>query len=260
MSKDSRIVTQSSKVSKMLLEQKHWRILGNVSWVFPLQIAEVNMKTVVRSQMDVLMKMILMILQRLEVKQPSEISELLAVETIFVEHMLELMMHNKMVEKIDTSYQLTPSGLEHLKQGTFAHDPMDEQVELAYSPYHNEVLNRDHDQSILEEEEYVPDYTFEKDVNLVDITEIEDSKIRQMIEETGYEFIVEKGQKLIDEILSIEMKESLRAVCLEFHLHDRTEDTVFIRVWNTWTGQFDKQFEDELNQKKASKLRDMYKM
>lgn len=260
MSKDSRIVAETSKVSRVILEQKHLRLLGSESWVFPLQMAEVNMKTVVRSQMDVLMKMILMILERLEVKQPSEISELLAVETIFVEHMLELMMHNKMVGRIDTTYKLTTIGLEHLKQGTFAHDPLDELMELAYSPFHNDVLNRDYDRSILEEKEYVPDFTFEKDGKLSDITELEDSKIKQMIEDTGYEFIVEKGQKQIDEISSIEMKDSLRPVCLEFHLHDKTEDTVFIRVWNTWTGQFDPRFEDEINLKKASKLRELYEL
>jgi hypothetical protein len=79
-----------------------------------------------------------------------------------------------------------------------------------------------------------------------------------MIESSGYEFLVENGQKVIEEICSIDLKESLRTVCLEFHLHDRTEDTVFIRVWNTWTGKFDPRFENELNQKEATRLRKLY--
>ena len=92
----------------------------------------------------------------------------------------------------------------------------------------------------------------------MDVTELDDSRIRKMITDSGYEFLVEKGQKQIDEINSVELKESLRVVCLEFHLHDRTEDNVFIRVWNTWTGRFDPQFESELNHKEASRLRKRY--
>lgn len=259
MSKNSRFSLELSKVSA-ILEQSHLRVLGSENWVFPLQRAEIQVKTVVRSQMDVLMKMILMILERLDVKQANEISELLAVETIFIDHMLSLMMQNKMVEKIEDTYQLSTSGLAELKQGTFVHDPMEEYVEIAYSSYHNEGLNRDFEQSILDEDSDVPDYPFEKDVNHSDVTKLDDSLIKQMIQDSGFEFLVENGQKWIEEICSIEMKECMRAVCFEFHLHDRTEDMVFIRVWNTWTGGFDNQFEDELNQKKATKLRELYKI
>jgi len=255
MTKDSRIIKATSKVSAMLLEQSHFRVLKSESWIFPIQQADIQMKTVVRSQMDVLMKMILMIVRKLEVKQPSEISELLTVESIFIEHMLDIMVHSKMVEIIDSTYRLTPNGLEQLQQGTFAHNQMEEQVELTYSPFHNDVLIQDSEHSILEEEDYIPDYTFDKDVKQLNITELEDATIRKMIEESGYEFIVEQGQKVIEDISSVELQETLRAVCIEFHMHDSTEDIVFIRVWNTWTGKFDIRFEDELNQKKAKQIR-----
>lgn len=242
----------------MLLEQSHLRLLGSDSWAFPLQLAGIQMKTVVRSQMDVLMKMILKILERLEVKQPNEISELLAVETIFIDHMLELMIQSNMVEKTDTIYRLTPSGSMHLTKGTFTHDPMDEDVEITYSPYHNESLERDYGHNIIDEDENIPNFRFENETDLVDVKNLDELHIRQMIESSGYEFLVENGQKVIEEICSIDLKESLRAVGLEFHLHDRTEDTVFIRVWNTWTGKFDPRFENELNQKEATRLRKLY--
>ncbi|WP_019415806.1 hypothetical protein [Paenisporosarcina sp. TG20] len=255
MSKNSRIEEEVSKVAESFLEQPHLRLLGRENCVYPLQLVEVEMKTVVRSQMDVLMKMILKILELLEVKQASEISELLAVEVIFVEHMLELMKKNKMIKRIETTYRLTSSGLEQLKQGTFAHDLMEEQVKLSYSPYHKEVMKREYGQNVLDEDNEILDIPFD---NQSDIMELHDSHVRQLIEDSGYEFLVENGQKLIEEIDSIEVKETLRVVCFEFHLHDQTEDTVFIRVWNTWTGQFDVKFEDELNQKKARKLREKY--
>lgn len=258
MTKNLQVEVEISKKSAMLLEQSHLRLLGSDSWAFPLQLADIQMKTVVRSQMDVLMKMILKILERLEVKQPNEISELLAVETIFIDHMLELMIQSNMVEKTDTIYRLTPSGSMHLTKGTFAHDPMDEDVEIAYSPYHNESLERDYARNILDEDENIPDFRFEKETDLVDVKNLAELHIRQMIENSGYEFLVENGQKVIEEICSIDLKESLRAVCLEFHLHDRSEDTVFIRVWNTWTGKFDTRFENELNQKEATRLRKLY--
>ncbi len=146
----------------------------------------------------------------------------------------------------------------HLTKGTFAHDEMEEDVELAYSTFHNESLTRDHGFNIVDKNENVSDYRFEEEVELRDVTKLDDSHIRQMIQDSDYEFLVENGQKLIEEICSIELKENLRAVCLEFHLHDRTEDTVFIRVWNTWTGKFDPLFENFLNQKEATRLRKLY--
>ncbi|QBP42497.1 hypothetical protein [Paenisporosarcina antarctica] len=258
MSKNLQVETEMSKISAMLVEQSHLRLLGSDSWTFPLQLADIQMKTVVRSQMDVLMKMILKILDRLEVKQANEISELLTVETIFVEHMLELMMQNKMVEKLETIYQLTTSGSMHLTKGTFAHDPMEEHVEIAFSSYHNESLERDYSRNVFDEDGNVPDFRFENETDLVDVKNLDELHIKQMIEDSGYEFLVENGQKLIEEICSVDLKESLRVVCLEFHLHDRTEDSFFIRVWNTWTGKFDPRFEDELNHKEASRLRKLY--
>lgn len=258
MSKNLQIESEMSRISAMLVEQSHLRLLGNDSWFFPLQLANIQMKTVVRSQMDVLMKMILKILERLEVKQANEISELLAVESIFIEHMLELMIQSNMVERIDSIYRLTPSGSMHLTKGTFAHDQMEEDVEIAYSSYHNDSLNRDHGFNIVDKDEYEPDFRFKEETELTDVTKLDDSQLRQMIQDSDYEFLVENGQKSIEEICSIELKENLRAVCLEFHLHDRTEDTVFIRVWNTWTGKFDPLFENELNQKEATRLRKLY--
>ena len=252
------IEAEKQRVSAKFREQKHIRLLGNKSWVLPLQLVEIQMKTVVRSQMDVLMKMILKILARLEVKQGKEISELLAVETIFVEHMLDLMMRNKMVGKIGDTFQLTNSGLEHLEQGTFEHDPMVEQVEITYSSYHNGSMNRDPEQTGLEGDLNLSEFQFAEDVELNDVTQLSDSHIKEMIQKSGYEFLVEKGQKVIEEIDLVEIKESMRAVCIEFHLHDRAEDMVYIRVWNTWTGKFDSQLEDELNQREAVSLRELY--
>ena len=258
MSKTVQIEKEMSRISALLLEQSHLRMLGNDSWVFPLQQAEIQIKTVVRSQMDVLMKMILKILDRLEVKEPNEISELLAVETIFVDHMLRLMKQSNMVEKTESIYRLTTSGSEHLTKGTFAHDPMDEEVEVEYSSYHNESLKRDQGFNIVDEDENVADFRFKEEAEKIDVTKFDDSTIRQMIQDSDYEFIVENGQKVIEEISSVELKQTLRAVYLEFHLHDRTEDTIFIRVWNTWSGKFDPRFEDELNQKDATRLRKLY--
>lgn len=255
---NKQVAADMSKISTQLLEQRHVRLLGSESWAFPLQLTVVSMNTVVRSQMDVLMKMILMILERLEVKQANEISELLAVETIFIEHMLELMMQSKMVEIVEGTYRLTPLGVEQVNLGTFVHDSMEEQVELAFSPYHQEALKREYHQTVMGDGDQVPNYRFEKEAEMVDVTELDKTLIKKMIEDSGYEFLVEKGQKLINEITSIEIKETVKSMCYEFHLHDKTEDTVFVRVWNTWTEQFDVQFETELNQKEAVRLRNHY--
>jgi hypothetical protein len=57
--------------------------------------------------------------------------------------MLKLMMQNQMVEINDGFYRLTLMGMEQLKVGTFVHDSMEEEVEVSYSPYHNDALIRD---------------------------------------------------------------------------------------------------------------------
>lgn len=258
MSKNPQVEKEMANVVAQFLKQPHLRLLGSESWTFPLQLADVHMRTVIRSQMDVLMKMILKILKKLDVKQPSEISELLAVETIFVEHMLELLKQNEMVERIDGTYQLTASGSTQLEKGTFAHDPLEESVDIAFSPFHNDALNRE--QPLCDEEGNVPGFRFEQEMNVTDVSELDDSQLRQMIVDSGYEFIVEQGHKQIDEITSVELKETARALCYEFHVYDKTEDLLFIRVWNTWTGRFDTEFETQLNQKEASRLRKLYEV
>ncbi len=258
VSKNPQVEKEMANVVAQFLKQPHLRLLGSESWTFPLQLADVHMRTVIRSQMDVLMKMILKILKKLDVKQPSEISELLAVETIFVEHMLELLKQNEMVERIDGTYQLTASGSTQLEKGTFAHDPLEESVDIAFSPFHNDALNRE--QPLCDEEGNVPGFRFEQEMNVTDVSELDDSQLRQMIVDSGYEFIVEQGHKQIDEITSVELKETARALCYEFHVYDKTEDLLFIRVWNTWTGRFDTEFETQLNQKEASRLRKLYEV
>jgi len=258
MSVNPQVEKEMAKVAKQFTEQPHMRLLGSEAWVFPIQLADVQMKTVVRSQMDVLMKMILKILKKLDVKEANEIGELLAVETIFIEHMLTLLKQNKMVEKAEGLYQLTPLGTEHLNRGTFVHDPTDEQIDLFYSPYHQEVLTHDYEQPMIEETDNLAEYRIEQETTQKDVTSLDDDQMTQIILESGYEILVDDGQKQIDEITSIQLKETVPAVCFEFHVHDTTEDLVFIRVWNTWTGSFDVAFETELNQKEASRLRKEY--
>jgi hypothetical protein len=258
MSANTQVEKEMANVAKQFIEQPHMRLLGSDAWVFPIQLAEIQMKTVVRSQMDVLMKMILKIVKKLDVKQAQEISELLAVETIFVEHMLDLLKQNKMVEKKEELYQLTTVGTEHLNKGTFVHDPTDEQIDLFYSPYHQEVLTHDYEQQMIEDTDDLAEYRIEQETKQKDVTSLEDDQMTQMILDSGYEVLVDDGQKQIDEITSIHVKETVPAVCFEFHLHDTIEDLVSIRIWNTWTGSFDVAFETELNQKEASRLRKQY--
>lgn len=258
MNAKPQVEKELAKVAKQFTEQPHLRLLGSEAWVFPIQLADVQMKTVVRSQMDVLMKMILKILKKLDVKEANEIGELLAVEAIFVDHMLALLQQNKMVEKADGLYQLTALGSEHLTKGTFVHDPTDEQIDLFYSPYHQEVLTHDYEQQMIEDTDDLAEYRIKQETTQKDVTSLDDNLLTQMILESGYEVLVDDGQKQIDEITSIQLKETVPAICFEFHLHDTTEDLVFIRVWNTWTGSFDVAFETELNQKEASRLRKEY--
>lgn len=258
MSVNPQVEKEMAKVAKQFTEQPHLRLLGSEAWVFPIQLVDVQMKTVVRSQMDVLMKMILNILKKLAVKEANEIGELLAVETIFVEHMLALLIQNKMVEKTEGLYQLTPLGTEHLNRGTFVHDPTDEQIDLFYSPYHQEVLTHDYEVQMIEDTEDLAGYRIEQDTPQKDVTTLDDDQITQMILDSGYEMLVNDGQKQIEEITSIYVKETVPTVCFEFHLHDTTEDLVYVRVWNTWIGSFDVAFETELNQKEASRLRIQY--
>lgn len=258
MSVNPQVEKEMAKVAKQFTEQPHLRLLGSEAWVFPIQLADVQMKTVVRSQMDVLMKMILKILKKLAVKEANEIGELLAVETIFVEHMLALLIQNKMVEKTEGLYQLTPLGTEHLNRGTFVHDPTDEQIDLFYSPYHQEVLTHDYEEQMIEDTDDLAEYRIETDTPQKDVTTLDDDQITQMILDSGYEVLVDDGQKQIEEITSIQVKETVPTVCFEFHLHDTTEDLVYVRVWNTWIGSFDVAFETELNQKEASRLRIQY--
>lgn len=247
-----------SDVLAKIRQQPHLKVLNTAKWTFPIQRVEIHMQTTIRSQMDVLMKMLLKIFNRLDIKDAEEISELLSVEIIFVDHMLILLERTGMIEKYQGIYRLTQNGTDQLDAGTFTHEPVEETIEVTYSPYHENVLNRQDDREFAGRKEEIPVYRYETPNDLAQLGKRDDSEIKQMIEDSGYEFLVEEGQKLIDKIDSLEVKDTVQAVCYEIHLHDRTEDTVYIQVWNTWTARFDERFEEELNRKEASDLREKH--
>ena len=250
----------SSQTDQQVLDnirkQKHLKVLNTMQWTFPMQRVEIHMNTVIRSQMDVLMKMMLKIFNRLDIKAAVEISELLSVEMIFIEHMLILLERSEMIEKEQGIYRLTANGTAQLEAGTFTHEPVEETMEVTYSPFHQRVLKRQDEQETVGRPKEMPTYRYETTSELSSFEKQDDVQVKQMIEDSGYEFLVEEGQKLINDILSLDVKDVVQARCFEIHLHDQTDDTVYIQVWNTWTARFDERFEEELNRKEASELRE----
>lgn len=240
------------KVAKQFLKQPNVKIVGSEAWTFPIERTNVEFQTVIRSQMDVLMKMILKLHGRLQIKQPSEISELLAVETIFVEHMMKRLIHLNMLKNVDGMYELTPIGQSQLIEGTFTHDLLDEIISLPYSPFHEAVLLREGVEVKFDETEQLPR------IVLQDKQEISHEQWKQFIFNSDFNMLVEAGQKQIENIVSVNVEKTFEAVCFEYYLYDEKEDFFQIRVWNTWTKSFDIKFEEEKMQQDLTELRQLY--
>ncbi|EGQ26107.1 hypothetical protein HMPREF9372_1894 [Sporosarcina newyorkensis 2681] len=111
------------KLQKELQQQPDLQIKQSASWGLPVQLVKVPYSTIKRTTMDILMKMILLTIQKLDVTEPKIIADFLAVEPLFVKDLFEKMQRTKMIQQRKGIFELTKIGVEQLQSGVYEHPP-----------------------------------------------------------------------------------------------------------------------------------------
>lgn len=243
------------RLKKELQQNIRVKIIDSASWSIAVHSIEVEFKPVKRTKMDVLMKMMLLTFQKAKITKPNELSDLLLVEQLFIEDLLNIMGRTGLIEKRESVYTLTDRGLRQLKNGIFEEDQETKTQTLLYSPTHEDFLQGEIKPALDGEEELgIYRYAKEESVKI----KFEDLQVIDALRTSGVE--AEEGdiQIVVSEIVSTSELYIDDVPCLEFILHNKEEDLLYARVWNTFLGQWDETLENELNEKERVSWKEKY--
>jgi len=90
-----------------LQQNRNIKIVKMAEWCIPIRTVDVTYEPVRRSTMDVLMTMLLLSIQEADFSNAQELSELLLVDSLFIEDLVSLMIRVNLVKNEDDFYRLT---------------------------------------------------------------------------------------------------------------------------------------------------------
>lgn len=231
--------TLRKKLQQELQRQPDNRIEQSTGWVLPVELFAVSYSTIERTTMDILMKMMLLTIQKLEVAESKKIARFLAVEPLFIEDLFNKMESARMIESDKNHYELTRIGITQLQSGIFEHPPEKAMKKLYYSRCHGKILRQESDKILLAKEK---EFRLAKKCMHRDRLPNEE-QLRKALLDTGVEATEGTLQKVLDHIATPEILETIQIPCVEFRLYNSAEDRHFARVWNTLTEEWDEHLE-----------------
>jgi hypothetical protein len=233
-----------------LLEDPDIQLKNAAIWNIPVITYEVTFKRVKRSQMDVLMKMMLLTFEEADIRRAANLSELLLVEELFIADLLKKMQRMGLIGLEKQSYKLTSKGQEQLRTGIMVEELEEESTELSYSPIHDEFWPE------------MTDYFDDKKMPLFRYANTENTvNEKKMLEvlaarENGAE---EDGfQTVVEGIIGYDQQKVEHVPCLEFQLYNKKQDIFYARVWNTWIGRWDETLEKNIEEKEIMDWREKW--
>ncbi|WOV85648.1 hypothetical protein PGH26_06850 [Sporosarcina jeotgali] len=242
------------KLKKELQQSLDSKVLSEQSWTFTAHKVLVSYNTVTKTKMDVLMKMMLMTLQKLNIERPEELAQMLGVELLFIEDLLSIMKGAGLVVNKDC-WSITQLGIAQLKTGMLLHETEIEETELLISPLHDEFLEAEKShplQGNLDSFRYDRDpENWSADTIPADLLQTELSAI---VEQDN----TAERQRIVEQVLKVTAIEKVQIPCFEFHIHNPNQDALYARIWNTFSDQWDETLEQLVVGEERSAWRDRY--
>jgi hypothetical protein len=240
------------RLLKKLEENPAIEVKQSLSWQLPVLTYEVAFQRVKRSQMDILMKMMLLTFEEAEIRRAANLSELLLVEELFIEDLLAKMQRMGLIRLEREIYKLTAKGQSQLHTGIISEGLDVEAILVSYSPIHDEVWD-DLINSLPETTEELPlfryadhHYLIQGD-RLLEVVAVRENRL----DEDGY-------QTVVAEIKSFTQQKIEQVPFLEFQLYNKEQDLFYARVWNTWLGQWDDTLEKRIEEKERLEWREKW--
>jgi hypothetical protein len=244
-----------SRLLKELQQDLNVKVLDSLAWGLPMHTVEITFKTVLRTKMDILMKMMLITFQKSTTATAEELSDILLVEPLFIQDLIGIMTRGNLIEASSGGFSLTAAGVHQLETGIFEHEAESESLEMLYSPCHERFLKGE-----LKEKDIVSQeiYRYASDFNDWDSTFFEENDLLNAVKSMDVESVEGNVQKVVAEIGSATELQLDLVPVLEFHLFNKTEDILYARVWNTLLGHWDEVLEAQLNEREVKMWREKY--
>lgn len=242
-------------LTKELQQDFNVKIMDSLSWSLPVHSIEIVFQTVMRTQMDILMKMMLMAFQTGEIDDALELSDILLVEPLFINDLIDKMTRTGVIKKKGSSFALTDDGVQQLESGIFVHEPEQDSKKALFSPCHQSFLTGDVESLSKEELET---YRYQQEFTDWTVKSLAKKDAVTALQSLGVESSEGNVQIVISKIVSATTVQTDVVPCLEFRMYNAAEDMFYARVWNTLLGHWDKKIETQLNDKERKKWRENY--
>ena len=226
------------------------------TWCVPIHTLKVSYKPVIKSKMDILMKMLLQSIDRYQFQSAEQLSEILLVELLFVQDLMTKMQKTGLLTKLDTHYQLTSKGKQQLANGVFEEEQEVKTVELLYSPTHREFLTGDVEE-VLDFTDF-PEKMYRYQIVEETIKWEDQEIIDQLMLQDGQEQEDVENPVFISSIDSIEETQVNDVPCVEMIVFDKEQSKCFPKVYNTLLDSWDKLLEQQLTEKEGSTWLEKY--
>ncbi|WP_252502193.1 hypothetical protein [Sporosarcina sp. Marseille-Q4943] len=233
-----------------LLRDVNVKLLETAKWSLPIQLFDIEYETVKRTKMDILMKMLLVAFRTSRFSSAEELSDMLVVEPLFIEDIMERMDRAGMIKKSGGAYSLTETGRQQLESGIYVQPPEKAEATTHFSPTHGTFLVGEPMEGTEE--------LYRHAANIRKLKEISDDEWRGALDQLDVTYQEGDVQLVVHAITSVNELEGKSIPCMEFRLHQTSEDRLYVRVWNTMTSQWDETLENEIMEKELAEWRENY--
>lgn len=239
------------RLQNEVLRNANVKLLASETWGLPVHSVEITFETVKRTPMDILMKMLLISFRKGHFQSAEEVSEILLVESLFIEDMIEAMMRAGLIVKNRDGYALTDAGIQQLESGIYVQSPERQEKTAYFSPIHDAFLVGDIKESKAKK--------FRLGKSEWNTEMLPESNVREILEKLQEDEEEGYGQTSIHAVKSVTELELHSVECIEFRLHQVADDRMYARVWNTMTGEWDKMLEQTIMEQELNEWRKTYK-
>ncbi|MHA6259703.1 hypothetical protein ACXYMX_07265 [Sporosarcina sp. CAU 1771] len=240
------------KLTHDLQQDLNVKITHTSTWTLPVHEVEVSFNTVLKTKMDILMKMMLIAFEKATIESVDDLSEILLVEPLFIRDLLSKMTNAGLIQDKGNAYELTGAGKMQLESGIFDHEPKSGKTPLLYSSFHQKFMNEVIDEN---SDDTNSEYRYFKKSDEI---AIENPTLMAALRNKGIESIEGNKQIVVSEVHSVDLKQIEQIPCIEFHVYNEREDLLYARVWNTLLQQWDESLETQVNENERKKWQNDY--
>ncbi|GKV65006.1 MULTISPECIES: hypothetical protein [unclassified Sporosarcina] len=236
------------KLQREIQQQPNLQIEKSSRWGLPVETVNISYTTIKRTTMDILMKMMLLTIDKLPIADPKMVADFLAVDSLFAEDLLEKMKRADMIRKRKGVFELTQNGAEQLQSGIYEQAPEQKEIIMYYSACHENILCEEKEDLIKTKIE--PFRLAKKQKHKM--KSLHEELLRSALLSAGVEMSEGPLQIVLDKINPAVHISKQLILCIEFSVYNRSENMRFTRVWNTLLDQWDEKLEKLIDLEKAS--------